>query len=135
MFKSEVSLGKHAWEKHDKMKECKQCRRVFSCKLHLRQHLFKEHMVVIDSEKIAIIFAKQETEKEPGLDGQVVVSLKKSPRKYHLSSMTDHRSQVMSGPKDLWRCRCGWKFGIARVAIADLEVAMQIGAMKCKHCF
>ena len=132
---AELSLGEHARSMPEKMHGCKQCRRLFSCKLHLRQHLFKEHMVVIDSEKIAIMSAKQETEEKPGLDGQVVVSFRKSQRKYHLSAMTYHRSLVISGPKDLWRCRCGRKFGIARVAIADLEVAMQSGAMRCKDCF
>ena len=56
------TVRKHVCKKRDEMHECKKCGRVFSCKLHLNRHLFKEHMVVIDSEKIAIISAKQETE-------------------------------------------------------------------------
>ena len=88
-------------------------------------------MVVIDvveNENIVMISAEEETEKEQRPNDQVVVSLQSA-------FMTYHRSLVMSGQRDLWRCQCGWRFGNTRVAIAAREVAKQSGANQCKLCF
>ena len=43
----------------------------------LRQHLFKKHIMVMDSEEIARNSAKKDAKKELGLDGKVVVLLKR----------------------------------------------------------
>ena len=133
VFKSKYHFDTHMYNKHRndaKMNECKKCGQVFLSQFRLRQHLLREHVVAIDNDGIAMISAKKETEKERDLDGLVVVSLcLKRKRRYH-------QPLVMSGPSDLWRCCCNWKFGNAQVAIADLEVAKQIGAMKCSGgCF
>ena len=92
-------------------------------------------MVVIDRDQIARTSDEKETEKELGLNGQVVVSPQESHGKDHLLSTTYHRSLVYSGPRDLWYFRCGRKVGNAQVAVADLEVAKQSGAKQCKDCF